>query len=255
MRFTKISVMQQLEYRLDFFISILVECVFLLSKLTYVYIIFQADVEIKGLSHSHIMLFIGTFILMTAIFTCLFMDNFYDIPRKVERGDLDLLMMRPISLQFYLTFQNVNLALFIPNMIAGTVLIVLGWIQLGLSTAFVNFFVFFLLILIGVLLTYTVFQIPHILSFWIIKTEGIIIIADRLWDFNNMPMLIYNKWIQRIGIFIIPVFVITNFPFLSVLNRLTLGLVIWAILAAILFMILLRLLWSRALKRYCSAGG
>ncbi len=27
-----------------------------------------------------------------------------------------------------------------------------------------------------------------------------------------MPMLIYSKWLQRIGVFFIPVFFITNFP-------------------------------------------
>ena len=64
----------------------------------------------------------------------------------------------------------------------------------------------------GNLLTYSLFLIPNLLCFWIVASRGIADITAALWDFNNMPQLIYGKWMQRIGTFILPVFVITNFP-------------------------------------------
>jgi len=97
--------------------------------------------------------------------------------------------------------------------------------------------------------------LPQILAFWIVKTRGILDIADRLWDFNNMPMKIYNKWMQRIGIFVIPVFVITNFPVMAVINDLPAHFMAWGVAVSILMFVFTRLLWNTAIKQYSSAGG
>ncbi len=83
---------------------------------------------------------------------------------------------------------------------------------------------------------------------------GIGDLTAALWDFNNMPQLIYNKWIQRIGTFLLPVFVITNFPGLFVMGELPPGMMLWGMGVSVLFFFLSRLVFQRALKRYSSAS-
>jgi ABC-2 type transport system permease protein len=73
-------------------------------------------------------------------------------------------------------------------------------------------------------------------------------------NFNNMPMMIYGKWMQRIGIFAIPIFLITNFAPMFVMDMLSGKYIIWSIIAPCLFIFLVRKFWNFAIKNYSSAS-
>jgi len=101
--FAKTSLMQQLEYRANFIITILAECTWLASKLMYAFVVQKTGSTVGGLSPDQVMLFVGTFIIMTAFYTGTFMNSFGYIPWHVRRGDLDMLLVKPISTQFHWT--------------------------------------------------------------------------------------------------------------------------------------------------------
>ncbi len=66
--------------------------------------------------------------------------------------------------------------------------------------------------------------------------------------------MIYGKWGRRIGTYVLPIFVITNFPGLFLMGELGLGACLWGAGAPVLFFIISRRLWKMALKKYSSAS-
>jgi ABC-2 type transport system permease protein len=247
--------MQQLEYRANFIIGISAECMWLATKLIYAFIVHQTGSTVGGLSPDEITLFIGTFILLTALYTGMFMMNFFYIPWKVQTGDLDLMLVKPISTQFHLTMREVDFAIPIPNIIGGVITVAVSWSRLGLEAGFVQIITYISLIISGIVLTYSIFLIPYLLSFMTVKVRAITEIADRMWDFNNMPMQIYGKALQSIGIFLIPVFVIANFPVMALFESLPLPLLAWGLILPVVLFIIVNKLFNVAIKRYSSAGG
>ncbi len=252
--FMKNSLMGYFEYRANLFAGLSMELVYLASKILYVLVFYSSEVKINGVSPDEIMIFVGTFIIMTAIYTAFFMDNFYQLPEHVRNGTLDVYITKPLSLQFMATLRHINFVIPVPNLIAGITMVALAWKRLGIVPGFFNIAGYLLFLVSSTLITYAIFLIPQIIAFWTIKSNGITEITDRCWDFNNMPMLIYSKWMQRIGVFVIPVFLITNFPSLFVLGKLSRTYMIWTFLAPICFLTLVRLLWQYAVKNYTSAS-
>jgi ABC-2 type transport system permease protein len=253
--FAKTSLMQQLEYRANFVIGIAAESAWLASKLIYSFIVHRTGTTVGGLSPDEITLFIGTFIILTAIYTGMFMMNFFYIPWRVQTGDLDLMVVKPISTQFHLTMREVDFAIPIPNIIGGFITLGISWSRLGLEAGFVQIMTYACLIISGTVLTYSIFLLPYLLSFWTVKVRAITEIADRMWDFNNMPMQIYGKWMQRVGIFVIPVFVIANFPVMALFDNLPRLYLIWGVVFPLLLFVLVKFVFDFAIKRYSSAGG
>ncbi|MCL2694540.1 MAG: ABC-2 family transporter protein, partial [Oscillospiraceae bacterium] len=147
--FAKISLMQQLEYRANFVIGVSAECCWLCTKLLYAFIVHRTGSEIGGLSPDQITLFIGTFIIFTAIYTGLFMHNLGFIPWRVRQGDLDLMLVKPISTQFHLTMREVDFATPIPNVIGGIITVAISWSRIGLQAGFANIAAYVFLILMG----------------------------------------------------------------------------------------------------------
>lgn len=69
-----------------------------------------------------------------------------------------------------------------------------------------------------------------------------------------MPMVIYTKIIQRIGIFLIPIFTISNFPSMFLVGKISNTLLIWAYIVPIILFVLVRIFWNYAIKNYSSAS-
>lgn len=252
--FIKNGLIAQMEYRLNFIIGILTESAFSIAKLLYVIVIYGAGVDINGLSPDQVLLFIGTYMLMTAIYTMFFMENFFQLSEHVRSGSLDMFLTKPVSVQFMATLRRVNFAYPIPNLLVGSAMVLTAKHRMALEVTPSALALYLLLIASGTLLMYALFLLPQLLTFFIVKTQSVIEIADKLWDFNNMPMLIYNKWIQRAGIFLLPIFVITNFPAMALLERLSGAYAAWGFIVPVLLFALTRKAWVFCLKRYSSAS-
>lgn len=131
----------------------------------------------------------------------------------------------------------------------------IGWYRAEIVCSLANVAGYIGFTLWGLFLTYSLFLIPNIFSFWTVSARGLSQFANQLWDFNNMPMTIYNGVIKILGTFVIPVFLITNTGGLFIMKKLSTGMIIWSIAAPILFFIICRILWNTAVKHYISVNG
>jgi len=251
----KNCMMAQLEFRSNFISGLLVESGYTVVTTLYAFVVYQSGVRTLELPQESILVFVGTYALLNGIYVCFFLMNFIQLPQYIRMGTLDLLVTKPVSLQFIATLRYVDIGKFIPNLIAGSVLVGWGWTHSGFDADFLTIAGYLLFLSIAVILTYCVMLLPMLLSFWFVNAHAIPELTHSIWDFNCMPMTIFHPWIQRIGLFVVPVFVITNFSPLYAAGELDRHLMLWAACAAVLFPLLTRLVWKQALKRYVSSGG
>lgn len=184
-----------------------------------------------------------------------FLLNFhFTLPGGVKSGDLDIYLTKPISTQFSVTTRYVEFPTIIPDVIGGLVVTVIAWNRLNIGFDVLKIAAYFMFIVSGVIIAYSIFFCFSLLSFVLIQNNAVNKLSQSLLQFNNMPMTIYNKTIRHIGIFLLPIFMVTNLPMLFVMNRLSAGLFIWGIAAPVVFFVISRVLFKCALKRYHSAS-
>lgn len=253
MVFMKSGLAAQLEYRVNFFTGLAMEFGYLLVKLMYVLVVYQAGVSINGMTPDEILLFSGVFVLMTGIYAGLIMMNLFNMRDIIRDGSLDLFITKPVSLQFMVTLRRSDLGLMLIDGGAGVVMIIIALSRLGTAVNYWRLIGFAGYMVCGGLVAYSFFVIPVLLSFWF-PGASFAAFIDPVWDFNCLPMGIYNRLIQNIGVYAVPIFLITNFPTLFLLDRLTPILAVWGILAPIFFVWLTRVVFKRAIKRYNSAS-
>lgn len=252
--FVKNSLIAQMEYRFNFIGNMAMEVGYLFVKLSYVVVVYRTGVSINGLSPDEILLFIGTFVTLTGAYAGLYMINNFGLRGKIKDGDLDLLLTKPVSLQFMATLRQTDLTIFSVDAIAGLIMVGIAWARLRIPFNILTVGGYAGFMLISAVVSYSLFLIPQILSFWFTNTSSIAEISDSFWDFNNMPMDIYNRWIQQIGIFVIPIFVVTNFPSMFLLHKMPPAYLAWAFLLPVLLLMIVRMLWKTGLGNYSSAS-
>lgn len=246
--------MAQMEYRFNFLISVFVEVAFLFMKMLYVMVVFGTGADINGMSPYQVLMCIGLYTIITGIMDAVYFPNIDRLPELIRTGDLDFYITKPCSLQFLVSFRNFDLGLAVPNVIGGGIMVTVAWqkMNLSLQPGILLGFAFFSLI--GVIITYPILMIPTLLSFWVVKTDQLFSILWSIWDFNNMPMGIYNRVIKRIGTFLIPVFVITNFAPLYAMRQLSVFYMIWSVVATVGLLFLLKRIFYYAVRHYSSAS-
>lgn len=251
----RMNVMSQMEYRANFVTGILMELGYLVVKLLYVLVAFSAGRDIAGFTPDEMLVFVGTFITATGLYAGLYMMNFFQLSALVKDGSFDTLMTKPVSLQFIATLRRCDIGIFLVDTIAGAVVTIIGLSRLAgaLDAWRLLGYVFFLLC--GSAVGYAIYLLPQCLVFRIVNARAIAGASDSFWDFNNVPMIVYDKVGQAIGTYVLPMFVITSFPSLFALGRMTGAQVVWGCLAPILFVAVARFAWTRGIRNYSSASG
>lgn len=251
----RMNVMSQMEYRANFVTGILMELGYLAVKILYVVVAFGAGRSIAGFTPDEILVFVGTFVTATAFYAGMYMMNFFQLSTLVKDGSFDTLMTKPVSLQFMATLRRCDIGIFLVDSTAGIAMTVVGLSRLsGLLDAWrLLGYVFFLLC--GSTVGYALYLIPQSLVFRIVDARAIAGVSDSFWDFNNVPMIVYDRLGQALGSYVLPMFVITSFPSLFALGRITGAQLVWGALAPAVFVALARLAWTRGVRNYSSASG
>lgn len=250
----RMNLMGHLEYRANFVTGLLVEGGYLIVKLLYVLVAYQAGKSIAGFSADEILVFVGTFVLCTGFYAGLYMMNLFQLSTLVRDGSFDLILTKPVSSLFMATFRRSDVALFALDVVAGLVLVGIGVARLGLGVNLGLVMGYALFIASGAAVGYALWLLPMTLVFRMVNADALAGLADSFWDFNNVPMVVYNNVGRFIGVFVVPIFVITNFPSLFVLGRMPVAYWVWAFVAPVLFVGLAVWAWNRGLKHYASGG-
>jgi ABC-2 type transport system permease protein len=251
----RMNVMSQLEYRVNFVTGAMMEAGYLVVKLMYVLVVYRSGRHIAGFSPDEILVFVGTFVLVTGFYAGLFMMNLFQLSHLVRDGSFDMLLTKPVSTQFLATFRRSDFALFLLDAGAGLVLTAIGIARLGLGFGALRVLGYAFFVASGSAVGYAIYLIPMTLVFRVVNAQAIAGLADSFWDFNNVPMVVYDRLGRALGVFVIPMFVVTNFPALFALGRMGPLYAVWGVVAPVLFISLASMAWRAGVRGYSSASG
>jgi ABC-2 type transport system permease protein len=251
----RMNVMSQMEYRANFVTGILMELGYLVVKLLYVFVAFRAGRDIAGFGPDEMMVFVGTFITATGLYAGLYMMNFFQLSTLVADGSFDTLMTKPVSLQFMATLRRCDVGIFLIDAIGGIAVTAIGLARMSDLLELWRVLGYALFLLCGSAVGYAIYLLPQCLVFRIVNARAIAGVSDSFWDFNNVPMVVYDKIGQAIGTYLLPMFVITSFPSLFALGRMSGSQMIWGCLAPVVFIAVSRFAWKSGIRNYSSASG
>lgn len=240
-----------LTYRFNFMCGMSAELGWVIAKIIYSFVIFSIVPEERGIYF----LLIGTYILLTGICMGVWGPNIPLLSNYMKRGELDIYMCKPISIQFLTTFYKIDFGSLISNAVCGGIMILYGWKEQHMMLNFRNVFSFVFALMIGLLICYTLFFIPQLLAFRYISTNTFLGVIWEIWDLNNLPFNYYPKMVQSIGLFIIPVLLPCSLPTLMVVYETPLFIKLWCCIFAVMLVKVFNILYKRGLLKYSSAGG
>ena len=227
------------------------------SMLLFVNIIFTNTKEIAGYSHNEMLLYF--FMCQLTYYTnwTISLNNIYDFITDVNKGNLDMVLMRPVPALFYLTTRNIGGFNMVADGLPSTLAIIfaIDWSALNINSTNLIYGIF---IFIFGSITLHVFQFLSALPvFWLGESENIVDLASFIGSGSGsmIPLEGFARPFQIIFGTIIPVLIATAFSASAILGKTNSQfLFLWAFIIALLTVIIRNLAWNFAIKNYTSAS-
>ncbi len=250
----KIQLNKEFAYKTNFIISIIGMAIGDFIGPLVAMIIYSTTIGIPGWTLDQFLLFQGTFIIVFGLGRALCMDFFWRVFEAIERGEFDKYLLKPYNSWLYLMATSIDWNGFV-EVIFGTVICAYAFTKLQLTIFSIEFVLYLLLIVIGVLFQFAVVTLIAAGSFIAVRNEALLHLFLRLSDFARYPLTVYGVAIRVVLTFLFPVAVSSFYPAEALLHGMSLPTLIMVTGPVIILFLLSIFIWNKTIKKYTSAGG
>jgi len=250
--FLVISLKRELEYRTNTILSVLFSFVWVVTTYIITTVVFGQAGKIAGWSiHDAILLILVYYVISTFLRTFI-APSIIDFSQNIRLGKLDLLLTKPVDVQFMTSCQKLNMIRSIRGFFMFVVLMLYAtqYYPISLFTACLAF-VFGIL---GILGMYAAYYLLATASFWFENIWNLEELFMSMYEAGKHPFDIYQGPLRAVALYILPVAGIGAIPTLIIRHAISpFTLALFACSTLFLFF-LSRIFLRYALRQYTSAS-
>lgn len=253
-RFATLALVRELEFRLNFAISVAEGLAQLGIAVALALLIYQFAGEVFGWSAAELLLLVGIYRVVEGLINMLLVPNLRAIPGYVRTGELDFALLRPVSSQYYVSLRWLSLHEAV-NVVTGLGLAIYAAGRAGVTAGPTELLAAFVLLASGVALLYAAWFAATMLAFWLVRVDNVGDVFYTLLDAGRYPLAFFPGPLRVLLTFVVPVGVATTFPAESLLGRSDPRLVAIAAVMAVVALLGTGWLWRVSLRWYTGASG
>jgi ABC-2 type transport system permease protein len=252
-RFVTQAIVRETHYRASFVATIAVGIIHLVLSLIPVLLLYSFTDAVNGWSRGEVIALSGMYQAAFALLAMTVQANMHRMSSSIREGELDLILIRPVSSQFYVTLRWVDPAE-IFNVLIGLGVVAIGLGRAGVVPSLAGMAQAALLVGCGMVLLTAVWSAFVYLAFWFTSVNSISMLTRDVMDAGRFPLAFYPATVRLLLGFVFPVGFATTFPVEALAGRSSWGTVAVGIGLGILALALLRAYWRYAVRFYSSAS-
>jgi len=250
--FFKASFIADMEYRVNFLTRIFGDVFWYLAQIVMFEVLYLHTDKIGTWNVHQTRVFLGLLFVVDAIYMVIFSDNLDRLTERVRKGEMDLLLTKPVDSQFMLSCQRVNTALL------GNFTIASSWLIYSLFKLphLEPLKLLWLIVLIptGVISLYSIRFMFGATAIIFTRSENLQFMWYQVYKLGMRPDHIYFPWLKFLLLTLFPVAIVASVPARAVLDPTNYWLFAWSIAWTAVILWLSHRFWNFCLKYYSSAS-
>jgi len=251
--FLRIGVMNEVQYRANFFIQLVQSLLTIATGLTALALVFSHTDELGGWSRPQLLAVMGVFTMVGGLIRSVIQPNMQRVVEDVREGRLDFALTKPADAQVLVSVRDVRLWQ-LTDVAVGLVVLTVALIQIGHAVSWRSLLAFVGVLLVGLVSVYCFWLMLASASFWLVRMNEVQELFDGIYRAGQYPVGIYPGWLKYGLTFLVPLAFAITVPSEAVTGRLTWQAVAVAGGSAVVLIVLSRWFWRRGLRRYGGAS-
>lgn len=251
--FLRLGVVNELQYRVNFFVNLLQSLLKLGTGLAVLALVYGHVTQLNGWSEPQLLAVLGVQILMGGLILSVIQPNMARLIEDIRQGKLDFALTKPEDAQLLVSVRQVGIWQAIDLVIGGIVVgVAVSRIQSGVGV--LDALAFVAALLLGGILIYCFWMIVTTGAFWLVRMDQVVELFEGVYQTGRWPVTIYPTW-MRFGLtFLVPIAFAVTVPAEAITSRLTVEVFLLAAAFAVFLLGFTRWFWKRGLRRYSGAS-
>ncbi|MCA9519456.1 MAG: ABC-2 family transporter protein [Myxococcales bacterium] len=249
----RLSLTLAAQYRWDFLADGALSFLGLIAGLLPLFVAFEHRTSVRGWSYGEVLLVVGFFTILKAIFSAILLPSLTELAAGVRSGTLDFLLTKPADAQFLVSIARFEFWR-LSSLLWGISLCGYAFFRIGRVPGGVDILLALLLLVCGAAVLYSICIFVASLAFVIVKMDSLPFIFSSFLDFARWPASIFRGVVHLIFTVVFPVAILTTYPAEAALGRISLSSLAWGIAWSGALLLLSRLAFRVAVRRYTSAS-
>jgi len=251
--YLRIGVLNEMQYRVNFFIQLLESFVAVTTGLIGLSLVFGQVNNLSGWSQPELLAVMGVHIIMGGVIRSAIQPNMERLMNDVLNGTLDFALTKPADAQTLVSVREFRFWQ-LTDVVVGIVIMIVAIVQLHATLGFLQIASFIVALLLGGIMLYCVWLMVTSVAFWVVRVGDIVELFQGLYAAGRWPVSVYPDWLRTGMTFLVPVAFAVTMPAEAVTNRLTVSTMLFAVGLTSLFMLLSRGVWMLGLRSYSGAS-
>lgn len=249
--FLKNSISQSTSFRAHFVLLILVDLVFYLTSLFTIDFIFQYSGHIGEWNRSQFLFFASFMLIIDHLHMTFFSESFWEFSFSIRTGNLDFVLLKPISALFSLFFRYFRPASLFNFIVPWSSMIYFG-IEAELSL--ISWLSIPFLALLGLTLILSIEILVSMLNFLTVEGYGVNFLRMQIQAMSRWPDFVFNYLSRKIFTLLIPVLMVGSYPIRFIFDNSRWMDLVYLIGTTGIIWILIQFTWKLGLRYYESAS-
>jgi ABC-2 type transport system permease protein len=244
---------RELEYRTNLAFNVLRETLYALLQIAFVDIIFLNVDAIGDWTANRMLVLMGTYTFVANTTYALFWETMTSLSSLINTGELDLVLTKPISAQFYVSVRRIAFMNLAPAIFG---LGITGWgiARLGFVPSFIDVAAYVVLCVCAVAVCYALWFCSVLGAFWAGRLSNAGAIFEPVVSMARVPTSVLAGPLRLAFTFVLPLAFVGTVPAQAILGVAEPWHVPYAVGLAVASVTVSNRLWHRALRAYSSAS-
>lgn len=244
---------RELEYRTNLAFNLLRETVYALLQIAFVDIIFLNVDAIGDWTANRMLVLMGTYTFVSNTTYALFWETLTSLSSLINTGELDLVLTKPMSAQFYVSVRRISFMNLAPASF-GIAIAAWGVVRLGIAPSFLDVIAYVVLCVCAVATCYALWFSSVLGAFWAGRLSNAGAIFEPVVSMARVPTSSLAGPLRLAFTFVLPLAFVGTVPAQALLGVAEAWHVPYAIGLATASVVASNRLWHRALRAYSSAS-
>jgi ABC-2 type transport system permease protein len=249
----RVAVMNELQYRANFFIQLFESVVLVATGLIALAVIFDHTSDLNGWTRPELMVVMGVYTMVGGIIGFAIEPNMGRVLTDIHQGTFDYVLTKPVDAQLLSSVRQFHLWRLI-DVGVGLGVIAWGLVRMEGSLGADEAAGFVLTLVAGTILIYCLWLIVTAGAFWVVRMEMIQDLFTGLYRAGQYPVTVYPIGLKLVLTYLVPIGFAVTVPAESLTGRLT-----WTRLAAtavflVAVFVVTRLVWRAGTRHYSGAS-
>lgn len=251
--YLKLGVLNELQYRVNFFVSLLQMAIVLVTGLVVLALVYSHTEELNGWTQPELLCVFGIQILMGGLIRSSIQPNMTRLIEEVRDGKLDFTLTKPEDAQVLVSVREIRIWQVV-DVVSGAIVLGVGLSRITTDVGVLDALAFAVALVLGAVLIYCFWLVLATAAFWVVNMWHAVELFDGIFQTGRWPIGIYPPWL-RLGVtFLVPIAFAVTVPAEALTSRLDWQTLVLAVVFSAAAFVLTRRFWRFGLSRYSGAS-